>query len=143
MARHPVRAGVVFGALWGGLTVWALAAFHDPVRLLQAVSIGLCGGLFVWLGCRLERRRQAHYAQNGGFRRDLPAPPVQGNARPVWFEGMVWLSHWAVYTVLFWLVGRLRNPPFDWVQSAFLAGFLIVLSSAVRLIKERRRRRGR
>ncbi|MDT0574392.1 hypothetical protein RM704_44245 [Streptomyces sp. DSM 3412] len=141
VARHPVGAAVVFGVLLGGLLGWALSAFHDPARMLQAVAVGLCGGLFVWLFCRFERRRQAHYARNGGFRWDPPRPAVRDDALPVWFEGLLWLSHWTVLLVLFWLVGRLRTPPFTWVQSAIYAGFLVVGSWAVHLAKERRRRR--
>ncbi|WP_086804331.1 hypothetical protein, partial [Streptomyces caniscabiei] len=143
LARHPVAAGVVFGVLLGGLVGWALAAFRDPARLPGAVAVGLCGGLFGWLVCRFERRRQAHYARTGGFHWDPPRPPVRDeDTLPVWLEGLLWISHWTVCLVLLWLVGRLRNPPFTWVQCAVYAGLLVVGGWVVRLVQERRRRRG-
>ncbi|MFF9039528.1 hypothetical protein ACF090_29135 [Streptomyces sp. NPDC014892] len=143
LARHPVAAGVVFGVLLGGLVGWALAAFHDPARLLRVVAVGLCGGLFIWLVCRIERRRQAHYVRAGGFRWDAPRPLVRDeDTLPVWLEGLLWLSHWTVCLVLLWLVGRLRDPPFTWVQCAVYAAFIVVGGWAVHLVKERRRRRG-
>ncbi|UUU22755.1 hypothetical protein [Streptomyces sp. DSM 40750] len=143
VARHPVGAGLVCGVVTGLPLALALSAFRDPVLLLQTALIGLGAGLFVWLFCRFERRRQAHYARNGGFRWDPPRLPVQHEALPVWFEGMLWLSYWTVYMVVFWLVGQLRTPPFTWLQSAIYAGFLIIGSWAVQLSKERRRRRRR
>ncbi|WNZ10901.1 hypothetical protein [Streptomyces sp. 11x1] len=106
--------------------------------------IGLCGGLFIWLFCRFERRRQAHYARAGGFRWDPPRSPVRDeDTLPLWYEGLLWLGHWTVCLVLLWLLGRLRNEPFTWVQSAICAGVLVVGGWAVHLSKERRRRRGR
>ncbi|WP_327729290.1 hypothetical protein OG250_25325 [Streptomyces sp. NBC_00487] len=143
VARHPVGTGLLFGVTFGLLVASGVSAFHDPVLLLQAALPGVGLGLFVWLVCRVERRRQAHYARNGGFRWDPPQPPVRDGTLPVWFEGLLWLSYWTVYLVLIWLVGQLRSPPFTWVQSAIYAGFLIIGSWAVRLTKERRRRRGR
>ena len=141
VARHPVGTGLVFGGVMGLAPAWAVSAFGDPVLLLQASLIGLVAGLFAWLSCRIERRRQAHYERHGGFRRNSPQPqPLLHEVPPVWHEGMVWLGFWTVYTVAFWLIGYLRPSPFSWVQSAFYAGFAVIGSWIVHLIKERRRR---
>lgn len=74
LARHPVGTGVVHGVFQGLLFAAALSAFDDPGRMLQAVLVGLGAGLFAWLVCRFERRRQAHYERKGGSGRLLSLP---------------------------------------------------------------------
>jgi hypothetical protein len=139
LARHPVGAGVVHGVFHGLLCAAVLSAFDDPGRMLQAVLVGLGAGLFAWLVCRFERRRQAHYAREGGFR-PAPVSPVESDALPVWLEGSLWISNWAIFTVVLWLVGQLKDPPDSWLRSAILAGIIIIGGWAARLIRERRRR---
>ncbi|QFQ98032.1 hypothetical protein F9278_19465 [Streptomyces phaeolivaceus] len=141
MARHPVVLGLLAGVPVGLWVAHGLSAFDDPVRLLQASLFGGTLGLGTWLTCRLERRRQAHYARNGGFRRTLSQPPpVMDDTVPVWYEALHWLGYWTLCVVLVRLVGQAQNPPFTWVQSAFYAGFIIVAGWAARLVKERRGR---
>ncbi|MGN9814813.1 hypothetical protein ACTMUQ_05635 [Streptomyces sp. SD11] len=140
IARHPVGSGVVHGALQGLLFAWVLSGFDEPRRMLQAVLVGVVAGLLSWLGCRFERRRQAYYERNGGFRRAPVPPPPTDEELPVWFEGLQWICYWAVGTVFLWLFGQLRNPPDSWLRSAVLAGIVIVGGWAVRRYKERRHR---
>ncbi|MDQ1036861.1 hypothetical protein QFZ75_003277 [Streptomyces sp. V3I8] len=139
LARHPVGTGVVHGVFQGLLFAAVLSAFDDPGRMLQAVLVGLGAGLFAWLVCRFERRRQAHYERKGGFR-SAPVYPVESDALPVWLEGLLWISHWSIFTVVLWLVGQLKDPPDSWLRSAILAGVIIIGGWAARLFRDRRRR---
>ncbi|MFH8467406.1 hypothetical protein [Streptomyces sp. NPDC017991] len=138
IARHPVGSGVVQGVLQGLLFAWALSGFDDPRRMLQAAVVGLVAGLFTWLVCRFERRRLAHYERNGGFRR--PPPLLASDELPVWLEGLLWISHWVIFTVCMWLIGQLRDPPYSWLRSSILAGFMIIGGWAARRYRDRRRR---
>ncbi|MFJ2263981.1 hypothetical protein ACIOKD_37790 [Streptomyces sp. NPDC087844] len=138
IARHPVGSGVVHGVLQGLLFTFVLSGFDDPRRMLQAVVLGLVAGLLTWLACRFERRRQAHYERNGGFR--WPPPLIASDEPPVWLEGLLWISHWAVFMVCVWLAGQLRDPPYSWLRSAVLAGAMIIGGWAARRYRDRRRR---
>ncbi|MBV1937867.1 hypothetical protein KUF83_15025 [Streptomyces sp. BV286] len=141
IARHPVRSGVVFGVLQGLLFVWALSGFDDPERVLQGVLSGLGTGLLCWLFCRFERRRQAHYERTGGFRPAPPKPPLQAPP-PVWFQGMVlWICHWAFFTVFLRLWMWHFDSPSGWLGSAVLAGITVMALWAIHLAKHRRRNR--
>ncbi|MFC9959406.1 hypothetical protein ACFVIB_18890 [Streptomyces nigra] len=142
VARHPLGTAWVFGVTQGVLCTWALSGFDDPWRLFQSALVGLGAGLLIWLACRFERRRQAHYERAGGFRWNPPAPPVPEQDRPpVWFEGMQWICLWAVVTVLLWLLGQLKDSPSGWSVSAVYAGTMLIAGWAARLVRERRRRR--
>jgi hypothetical protein len=139
LARHPVATGVVGGVVSGLLCAWALSAFDDLRLMLQAVLWGLGAGLFFWLLCRFERRRQAHYERTGGWR-SAPLSPVAHEALPLWLEGVLWISSWSICTAVLWLVGQLRDPPRSWLWSAVYAGILIIAGWAARLVRERGRR---
>lgn len=142
LARHPLGTAWAVGVTHGLLCAWALSGFDDPWRLFQSILVGLGAGLLIWLACRFERRRQAHYERTGGFRWNPPAPAVPEDDRPpVWFEGVQWICLWAAVTALLWLMGQLREPPSGWSASAVYAGLFVVAGWAARLVRERRRRR--
>ncbi|MGY6022199.1 hypothetical protein [Streptomyces spinosirectus] len=140
-ARHPVMVGAVCGVLNALLCAWVISAFGDPVPMLQSALWGLGLGVFFWLLCRLERRRQAHYERSGGWR-SAPPPAVAREPLPVWQEGVRWTGLWAVYTVGLWLLGRLRHPPDGWLWSAIEAGLVIIGAWAARRFRERGGRSG-
>ncbi|MFJ4833698.1 hypothetical protein ACIP79_27885 [Streptomyces sp. NPDC088747] len=143
LARNALGTAWLVGVGHGLLCALVLSAFDDPWRLFQAMLVGLGMGLFAWLACRFERRRQAHYERTGGFRGSPPKPPVPGGDRPpVWFEGMWWICLWATGAVLLWLLGQLKDPPYNWPTSLLFAGFFIIAGWPVRLVIEHRRRRG-
>ncbi len=139
VARHPVGTGLSFGSFFGLLLAFVLSAFDDPVRLLQAALMGVGAGLFTWLFCRVERRRQAHYNREGGFgRAGFRPPPDVDDLPPVRYAGLHWVGLWTVCLVVVQLAGQAQNPPFTWTRSAIYAGIIVVAGWAARLVKERR-----
>ncbi|MCX5562899.1 hypothetical protein [Streptomyces sp. NBC_00038] len=142
LARHSLGTACVVGVFFWLLFAGVLSAFGDVWLLFQSFLCGLGMGLFVWLLCRFESRRQAHYARSGGFRWNPPEPPAKGEDRPpVWLEGLQWICVWAISTVLLWLAGQLSDPPISWQRSAVFAGVFAMMSWVARLTRERKRRR--
>ncbi|MFE1927714.1 hypothetical protein ACFW91_34815 [Streptomyces asoensis] len=132
VARHPVRAGVICGAVMTALVAMALSDSDDPVVLLQAALTGVGVGFFCWGICRLTRSQHDYYARIGRFdaeRQRSPQTELESISPQTYV--LLLVAGWLVLSGVFWLisplVGMPRSFPWSALFSALLLGFAIMV----------------
>ncbi|MDR6979890.1 hypothetical protein J2X68_006627 [Streptomyces sp. 3330] len=126
VARHPVRAGVIFGAVLAASIAWTLSGSDDPVVLLQASLIGAGMGVLCWAALRAARWQHAYDERTGRFdtarqqdrRAELKA--VSPTRRALLLAGK-----WLVISSAIWMISPLIDMPRS-IPWAALSGILFV-----------------
>ncbi|WP_405768475.1 hypothetical protein OHU34_25570 [Streptomyces sp. NBC_00080] len=139
MARHPVRAGVICGAVMTVLVALALSGSGDPVVLLQAALTGIGVGFFCWAVCRLTRSQHAYYERIGRFHgARQQARQAEAETMSPQMHVLLLVGGWVLLSGVFWLISPLIDMPRSVPWSAFFGGLLLGSAIMVQWIKRER-----
>lgn len=139
LARHPVRTGVICGAVTATLVAWALSGSGDPVVLLQAALTGVGVGFFCWAVIRLSRWQHAYYERTGRF--DVTrqkARQTQVETISPKTQVLLLAGGWMAISGIFWVISPLIDMPRSVVWSAFFGALLLGAAIAVEWIRKKR-----
>ncbi|WP_329350012.1 hypothetical protein OG226_24320 [Streptomyces sp. NBC_01261] len=142
VTSRPLRSAAVLSVPLAALGGATFGAFTDGGRFLQAVLLGAGFTLFFALLLRLERLTQLHYERVGyGAAARLPAhrPRTGGLGRA--FAHLC--TSWGVLAVVFWSMERAKGTPVSWLFSGVFMGLVLLGTTAVGYLVERKRQRTR